>query len=83
MISPLGRILIVLIVVFTLLSFLSLVLRFYTLIKIRRRPLRPDDYIITLSTVSMLAVVGAVISGIAFHYGTSLYLTLTLTKHLM
>ncbi|KAI0902484.1 hypothetical protein F4806DRAFT_502256 [Annulohypoxylon nitens] len=64
MISPHGRDLIVITVLFTLLSLLSIVLRFYTILKISRRPLRLDDYIVTLSTVSMLAVAVAVIVGI-------------------
>ncbi|KAI0179155.1 hypothetical protein GGR52DRAFT_293816 [Hypoxylon sp. FL1284] len=69
MISPLGRDLLILILVFTPLCLLSVFLRFYTLIKIRRRALRPDDYIIIVSTVTMLGVVGAVIAGIAHGIG--------------
>ncbi|KAI1496233.1 hypothetical protein F5X99DRAFT_401047 [Biscogniauxia marginata] len=71
MISPHGRDLIIWIVIFTILNLTALCLRFYTLIKVKRRSLRLDDYIIVFSVCSLLALEGvtlwAIHNGLGFH----------------
>ncbi|CAH0031675.1 unnamed protein product [Clonostachys rhizophaga] len=67
MISALGRDLIILTTIFTLLSLVSFALRIYTLLVVRPRKFRVDDYIITFCIVCMIGVVGAVCAGI--HHG--------------
>lgn len=65
MISALGRDLIILTTIFTLLSLVSFALRIYTLLVVRPRKFRVDDYIITFCIVCMIGVVGAVCAGMA------------------
>ncbi|KAI0597599.1 hypothetical protein F4775DRAFT_593288 [Biscogniauxia sp. FL1348] len=71
MVSPHGRDLIIWIVVFTILNLTALGLRFYTMIKVKRRSLRADDYIIVFSICSLLALEGtslwAIHNGLGYH----------------
>lgn len=57
MISHRGRALIIWATIFTFLDIVTLGLRFYTL-RIQRRSLRADDYLIVVAVASMLALVG-------------------------
>ncbi|KAI1383022.1 uncharacterized protein F4822DRAFT_421849 [Hypoxylon trugodes] len=74
MISPRGRSLIILMVIFDVLTLTFLALRFYTLFRIKQRSYRPDDFIIVISTASLLAMEGAVFwaihNGLGFHTAT-------------
>ena len=66
MLSDRGRDLIIFMVVFNSTTLISLALRFHVLFYVKRRPVRIDDYIILLSTASLLAVEGAMAWGMSF-----------------
>ncbi|KAI1338182.1 hypothetical protein F5Y15DRAFT_134431 [Xylariaceae sp. FL0016] len=74
MISPHGRDMVIWIVVFTILNLAVLFLRFYTLVKVKRRQLRADDYIIVFSICTLLCLEGtslwAIHHGFGFHTAT-------------
>ena len=65
MLSDRGRDLVIFMVVFNSTTLISLALRFYVVFYVRRRPVRIDDYIILLSTASLLAVEGAMAWGMS------------------
>ncbi|KAI0000275.1 hypothetical protein F4779DRAFT_148648 [Xylariaceae sp. FL0662B] len=55
MITPRGRDLAVWVAVFTFLTLVSVYLRFYTIVKVRRRPLRTDDFLIIAAVAVLIA----------------------------
>ncbi|KAI8935076.1 hypothetical protein NX059_007671 [Plenodomus lindquistii] len=58
MISPHGRDLLIWMVVFTVLNLTVLGLRFYTVTHIKKRKVRPDDFLVLFSVAAMLAMEG-------------------------
>ncbi|KAI3320365.1 hypothetical protein HD806DRAFT_506125 [Xylariaceae sp. AK1471] len=69
MISPRGRDMIIWITVFTILNFIALGLRFYTTLRIKRKSLGIDDYIIIFSILSLLSLEATTIWGIPNGFG--------------
>lgn len=65
MISPHGRDLLVWIAVFTTINLVAVGLRFYIVARVKKRPLRTDDFLILLSVSSMLAMEGTTIWGMS------------------
>ncbi|KAI8626127.1 hypothetical protein F5Y19DRAFT_466702 [Xylariaceae sp. FL1651] len=69
MISSRGRDMIIWITVFTVLNIIALVLRFYTTIYIKRKPLGIDDYVIIFAFLSLLSLNATTIWGIPYGLG--------------
>jgi hypothetical protein len=63
MISPHGRDLLIWMVVFTILNLTVVALRFYTVTHVKKRAIRPDDVLIILSVMAMLAMEGTTFWG--------------------
>lgn len=63
MISTGGQVVVVFMAVFMLIVTLSMVLRFYTLVNVKKRKMRIDDYLIIVSYASLLVIEGAMAWG--------------------
>ena len=63
LVSPRGRDLAIWIAVFTLITLLSLALRLYIVLRIARRKLRIDDYLMFISVSGLLAMEGTTFWG--------------------
>lgn len=63
MLTAKGRDLAIWVAVFTLLVLVSIYLRFYIIVKVRRRSLRTDDYLIIAAVIVLISNEGIVMWG--------------------